>query len=134
MSKDTMIMEKALQIARQARENAYAPYSGFLVGAAIKPVDSDKIYGGCNVENASYGATICAERGAVMSMLADIGYTKLEFVLVVTDADPLAVPCAVCLQVLSEFTLPDTRILIADLSEVKDYYTMADLLPHPFQF
>ena len=69
-----------------------------------------------------------------MSMVADIGYAELDFVLVVTDADPLAVPCAVCLQVLSQFSLPTTRILIADLSTVRDQYTMADLLPHPFQF
>lgn len=134
MTDRTQTIEHALTIARQARDRAYAPYSGFQVGAAIKPRGHKEIYGGCNVENASYGATICAERGAVMSMVADIGHAELEFVLVVTDADPLAVPCAICLQVLSQFSSPRTEVLIANLNEVRDTYTMADLLPHPFQF
>lgn len=128
------IIDRALIVAREARERAYAPYSRFQVGAAIKARGHDTLYPGCNVENASYGATICAERGAVMAMVADIGVAELEFVLVVTDADPLAVPCAVCLQVLSQFSVPDTQVLIANLDSVCDRYTMADLLPHPFQF
>ncbi|MFP4509222.1 MAG: cytidine deaminase [Spirochaetaceae bacterium] len=134
MNDRTHTIEHALEIARQARERAYAPYSGFRVGAAIKARGHEQIYGGCNVENASYGATICAERGAVMSMVADMGHAELDFVLVVTDADPLAVPCAICLQVLAQFSSPRTEVLIANLDEVRETYTMPDLLPHPFQF
>lgn len=126
------LTDEALKLASSAREHAYCPYSGFAVGAAIKPEGSDRIYSGCNVENASYGATICAERSAVLSMVGDRGKSRVEYVIVVTDADPLAVPCAACLQVLAEFSTPDTAVLLADPRGVRQEYRFDELLPYPF--
>ncbi len=127
-----MNREKMLETAVEARNHAYAPYSGFSVGAALVSSESGLIYGGCNVENASYGATICAERGAVMKMVASEGKVRISEILVSTDTNPPAVPCALCLQVLSEFCGPDTPIHLADLTGIKKTVTFGSLLPHPF--
>jgi len=123
-------MEEALKAAAQARVNAYAPYSGFKVGAALR-AESGKLYTGCNVENASFGATICAERGAMMSAVAS-GERKFRSLLVVTEAEPPAMPCALCLQVLSEFCSPDMPVYTATPGEVVGEILLRDLLPHPF--
>ncbi len=125
-------LDNALEAASRARQNAHCPYSGFSVGAAVKPREYDGLYGGCNVENASYGATICAERAAVLSMISDIGRQTIEYVVVVTDAEPLAVPCAECLQVLAEFSTPETEVHLADPRGVRHSYRFNELLPYPF--
>lgn len=127
-------LEQAHSIALECRTRAYCRYSGFPVGAAIKPREEDRLFGGCNVENASYGATICAERAALLSMISAIGQREIEYVVVATDADPLAVPCAECLQVLAEFSRPDTMVYIADIESVRDRYRFEELLPYPFKF
>jgi homotetrameric cytidine deaminase len=127
-----MNREKMLEAAVKARKHAYAPYSDFKVGAAVVSAGSGSIYGGCNVENASYGATICAERGAVMQMVASEGKTRIAEILVSTDANHPAVPCALCLQVLSEFCSADTPVHIANLEVVVKSISFGELLPHPF--
>ena len=89
-------------LAKKVRLNSHSPYSGCKVGAAIK-LSNGKVYTGCNVENSSYGATVCAERGAIQSAVAAEGNVKIADIVVVTDASPPWLPCALCRQVLSEF-------------------------------
>ncbi len=119
--------------ATQARKHAYVTYSGYKVGAAIVSKKSGKIYSGCNVENASYGATICAERGAIMKAISEEGKLDVSSVIVVTDDYPAAPPCAMCLQVLSEFCSPDTKIHLCDLHNHVNTYRFDQLLPLPFK-
>ncbi|MGM0432022.1 MAG: cytidine deaminase [Spirochaetota bacterium] len=122
---------KAFQSAADVRTRAYTPYSEFKVGAAL--VDSQgHVYTGCNVENASYGATICAERSAVLSAIANGNASGFTDLVVVTDANPPAVPCALCLQVLAEFCAPELKVHLGDLSGIRKVYTLKELLPHPF--
>ena len=124
------VIQQAWRLAVKTRLNAYAPYSKFQVGAAL--IDENGVqYPGCNVENASYGGTICAERNAVLRAVAD-GAKEVHEVVVVTKMNPPAVPCAMCLQVLSEFATPKTRVWMADLEGVKDSVLMSELLPRHF--
>jgi cytidine deaminase len=132
VSLDKELEKKLLEAAKKSRENAYAPYSHFKVGAAFISKNSGSLYSGCNVENASYGATICAERGALMQGVAAEGNLRVEKLLVYTEADPPAFPCALCLQVLSEFTDPETEVLSANKSGIIRRLPFKDLLPHPF--
>jgi len=111
-------------LAREARDKAYAPYSGFAVGAALR-AKSGRIYSGCNVENASYGLTVCAERVAIFKAVS-AGERKFEALAVVTE--PQASPCGACRQVLAEFGL-DIQVIIADLGKGRKVYTVGDLLP-----
>jgi cytidine deaminase len=126
-------VQRAYDLARSTRDHAYAPYSGFRVGAAIKVAGSDLIFAGCNVENASYGASVCAERIAVFNMLAAAESPRPEFLVVVTDAEPASVPCALCLQVLAEFCPPEFPIHLANLEGIQRTVRFRDLLPEPFQ-
>ncbi len=116
--------------AVQAQGHAYSPYSGFQVGAALIAEDGS-VYPGCNVENASYGATICAERGAVMAANSE-GVRGFKALVVVTSAEPPSVPCALCLQVLAEFCPLDFPIYTANRREIVNRFILRDLLPHPF--
>jgi cytidine deaminase len=118
-----------LEAATAARDRAYAPYSHFLVGAALLGED-DCTYPGCNVENASYGLTICAERNALWGAVAR-GAHRFRALAIVTDASPPAMPCGACRQVLREFA-PDLRIVAANLSGDRFETTLAELLPHSF--
>ena len=122
--------DKLIDAARAACERAYAPYSNFRVGAAIA-TDDDTIVTGCNVENASYGLTICAERAAVFSAVA-AGTRAISCIAVAIaapgDDEATLVPCGACLQVLAEFMPPDGKVLIAGRGEL----TLKDLLPHSF--
>ncbi len=123
-------LNEALQAAAAARSNAYSPYSNFKVGAALRTV-SGKLFTGCNVENASYGGTICAERGAVMAANA-AGEREYRYIVVVTDAEPPALPCALCLQVLAEFCSPEFPVFSGTLDRIVQEITLGELLPHPF--
>jgi cytidine deaminase len=104
------IIEALIESARVVRERAYAPYSSYQVGAAVMS-ESGKIYVGCNVENASYGATICAERSAITSMVS-AGEQRIVSVAVYTGDDEPAAPCGICRQVIAEFAA-DAEIVLA---------------------
>jgi cytidine deaminase len=115
--------------ARAARENAVAGFSGFKVGAALETADGS-IITGCNVENATYGLTICAERVAMFKALSE-GHRVFTSVAVVADtADPTP-PCGACRQILWEFG-GDLEVFLASLTEHKGTFRMKDLLPLPF--
>ena len=123
-------VEQAFKLAKRVRKNAYAPYSKFLVGSAI--VDSrGRIYAGCNVENASYGATLCAERTAAVQAIADHSQ-RFDHVVVVTDLEKPVSPCALCLQVLGEFAADDLKVWIANMKGVQSVHAFKDLLPYHF--
>lgn len=129
---DDFILSRMLVMAKKVRENAYTPYSGFKVGAAVLSGKTGRIYTGCNVENASYGATICAERNAVLNAVATEGEFEIGMLVVVTSSDPPSPPCALCLQVLAEFTKPETKIILSDLEGRSITYQFKELLPNPF--
>ncbi|RLD14950.1 MAG: cytidine deaminase [Caldiserica bacterium] len=122
------IIELLIKKAKEVRKLAYAPYSNFKVGAALL-TKSGKIYTGCNVENASYGATVCAERVAMFKAVSE-GERKFEAIAVYVETEILAFPCALCRQVMYEFS-PDMKIISAnkDRYEVK---TLDELFPYPF--
>lgn len=124
------IDQALLDAARQAREEAYAPYSGYLVGAAVLD-GSGRVWTGANVENVSYPAGLCAERVAIAKM-ASAGAREVAILAVVTaDGGP---PCGICLQVLSEFSPEptDVRVLTQDDARRTQEYSLAELLPHRF--
>jgi cytidine deaminase len=119
-----------IESARAVRERAYAPYSGFQVGAAVLTA-SGEVHVGCNVENASYGATICAERAAIATMVA-AGETKITAVVVFVDDEEPAMPCGICRQVIAEFG-PGAEIVTATPRKTKRS-TIEALLPDAFVF
>jgi cytidine deaminase len=122
--------EDLIRVAALARQRAYAPYSKYRVGAAIR-TKRNKIYSGANVENASYGLTVCAERCAVWSAVA-AGETKdYDAIAIVIDDDQLPTPCGACRQVLAEFT-PDLRVVLATTAGQRKVTTLGELLPDPF--
>jgi cytidine deaminase len=125
-----MTDQALIEAARQAREQAYAPYSGFSVGAALLG-RSGRVYLGCNVENASYPLTTCAERTAVARAVAE-GERDFEAIAVVTATG--ATPCGACRQILREFGGPEgeLRVLVADLDGHVQTFTIKDLLPAGF--
>jgi cytidine deaminase len=116
--------------ALQTRENSHSPYSKCKVGAAIKTSDGN-IYSGCNVENASYGGSICAERSAIVKAVSDQGVVKIKEVMVVTDATPPWPPCGMCRQVMAEFGT-ETVIYLANLKGDLNIMTFQEIFPQAF--
>ena len=125
------LLDAAFKAALKARDHAHAPYSKFQVGAALVD-EAGNIYSGCNVENASFGATVCAERTAILSSVAQRGKIPFSFLVVVCNTNPVTVPCALCLQVLSEFVGPDFPIYLGNLKGIQSQIFFKDLLPKPF--
>jgi cytidine deaminase len=121
-------LAELVSAARVVRERAYAPYSAYRVGAAVRTA-SGRIFCGCNVENKSYGATICAERSAIVSAVS-AGERELVAVAVFTDAEALAMPCGLCRQVIAEFSR-DARVVAANPREHK-LLSFSALFPDPF--
>jgi cytidine deaminase len=115
--------------ARQAREHAVADFSNFKVGAALE-TDTGGIITGCNVENASYGLTMCAERVAIFKALSE-GKRAFRRIAVVADTESPTPPCGACRQIIWEFC-GDIEVVIANLTEIKTTVRMKDLLPLPF--
>ena len=119
-----------LQAARAARLNAYAPYSNFLVGAAVLD-EQGRVHAGCNVENAAYPQGVCAEAAALSAMVL-AGGRRATALLVLGDGPTLVTPCGGCRQKLREFAAPDTPVLVADGVGVQRWFTLDELLPHSF--
>jgi cytidine deaminase len=129
---DRTIIGKLMQTAIKVREKAYAPYSNFKVGAGLL-TETGKIYAGCNVENASLGATICAERGASMAALAAEGKKQFQMIAIASSAEDPAPPCAICRQFLSEFMPPDGQVFMLSVtSGIIKHYSFETLLPFTF--
>jgi cytidine deaminase len=129
---DETLLGKLIAEARRARSNAYAPYSSYRVGAALATEDG-KIFVGCNVENASYGAAVCAERNAIGAMIA-AGSSKPIACAVVTGGSKPGSPCGMCRQVLVEFTRDMPVVLVAEGdADVRRDTTLADLMPDVFE-
>lgn len=127
-----MTNEPLVAAARKAAESAYCPYSKFPVGAALLAEDG-RVFAGCNVENASYGLTLCAERSAFAAALA-AGSRRFQAMAVVSDGETPAAPCGACRQVMREFCGPDFRVILAARvppGPVRTV-TLAELLPLPF--
>jgi cytidine deaminase len=118
-----------LDAARRARENAHAPFSNFRVGAAVL-AKSGRIFAGCNVENASYGLTICAERVAIFKAISE-GERGFDAVAVVADAEKLTPPCGACRQIIWEFC-GDAQVILGNLRGDEEIHRMSALLPHAF--
>jgi cytidine deaminase len=116
------------ELARAVRARAHCPYSRFAVGAALEAEDG-RIFTGCNVENASYGLALCAERTALAAAVA-AGARRFRRLVVVTDADPPAAPCGACRQMLAEFGLE--LVIDAVGSSTERRWTLGALLPDPF--
>jgi len=122
--------DRLVAAARDARERALAPYSGFKVGAALLTAD-DRIVTGCNIENASYGLTMCAERVALLKALSD-GTLEFAAIAVVADTDAPTPPCGPCRQLLWEYC-GDMPVVLANLTDVTSVHQLKDLLPLPFE-
>jgi cytidine deaminase len=121
--------ETLISAAKQARENAHAPYSNFRVGAALR-ASSGRIFGGCNVENATYGLTVCAERVAIFKAISE-GERGFNAISVVTDTDALTPPCGACRQLIWEFC-GDVPVILANLKGKTEVIQMRELFPKPF--
>ena len=121
--------EALIAAARQTRKNAHAAYSNFRVGAALRAT-SGRIFGGCNVENATYGLTVCAERVAIFKAISE-GERGFDAIAVVTDADSLTPPCGACRQLIWEFC-GDVPVILANLKGKSEVIAMRDLFPKPF--
>jgi cytidine deaminase len=121
--------ETLISAAKQARENAHAPYSNFRVGAALRAT-SGRIFAGCNVENATYGLTVCAERVAIFKAISE-GERGFNAISVVTDTDTPTPPCGACRQLIWEFC-GDVPVILANLKGKTEIIQMKDLFPKPF--
>ncbi|AEV30491.1 cytidine deaminase, homotetrameric [Sphaerochaeta pleomorpha str. Grapes] len=135
------LLSLAMREAYAKRKKAYTPYSGYKVGASVISAATNRVYSGCNVENSSYGATICAERNAILQAISSEGKVGVSLLVVVSEDTPPAPPCAQCLQVLAEFSRPETEIHLVDTAFIEKngngthvIYSFSDLLPHPFIF
>ena len=118
-------------LAVEARKNAHAPYSKYLIGAALK-LSNGVVTRGCNIENASYGGTVCAERVAIWKALSENPNGKIEEIVVVSDAEQPWPPCGLCRQVMAEFSTPETLVHAGDLKEIKSTVKFKDLFPSAF--
>lgn len=122
--------KELLVIAENIKKNSYSPYSNFKVGAAVL-TQSGKAYGGVNIENASFGATNCAERTAVFKAVSE-GEREIKAVAISSDSDEYTFPCGICRQVLTEFGDENTRIICGNKKGEFRVFTLRELLPNAF--
>jgi cytidine deaminase len=125
------IDQSLIDEAKLARENAAAPFSKFKVGAALRTTGG-RVFRGCNVENATYGLTVCAERVALLSAIAQ-GERKFDAIAVVTQSDEPSTPCGPCRQLMWEYC-GDIDVALANLTGQRVDYKLSTLFPHPFNF
>jgi len=123
-----------LSKAKEASKSSYSPYSNFPVGAAVLYQDG-KIYTGCNVENASYGLTLCAERNAISSAIADNEGSKISAIAIFSPCQTLCMPCGACRQWISEFCIneKDTKIVLEDKDNTTLILSLGDIFPYGFK-
>lgn len=124
-----MTAKQLLEAARQARTWAHCGYSGFAVGAALLSKEG-QLFTGCNIENASYGLTVCAERVALLKALSE-GVSRFSRIAIVTDAKEPTPPCGPCRQLLWEYA-GDIDVILGNLSKQTGRYSLKELFPHPF--
>jgi cytidine deaminase len=130
VSTESSDIKDLYKMALLVREKSYSPYSGHKVGAAIRTSDG-KIYTGCNIENSSFGATVCAERVAIQKAISEQGPLEITEVMVVTKASPPWPPCGMCRQVIGEFG-KDAIIYTSNLEGVLEKFTLNDIFPLAF--
>lgn len=123
-------LEELIEVARSAREKAYAPYSKFQVGAAVETCEGE-VYSGCNVENSSYGLTICAERAALVKAISE-GKRRFSRIVVIADTKIPVPPCGACRQVILELCGKDALVVMTNLNGEMESRRIEDLLPLPF--
>jgi cytidine deaminase len=123
-------LDALFEAAKAARARAYAPYSKFAVGAAIRD-EQGRIHAGCNVENAAYPVGTCAEAGAISAMIA-AGGTRIAAILVMADGAEPCTPCGGCRQRIREFAASDTPVHVADPGKIRASFTLEQLLPASF--
>ena len=126
-----MDKEQLIEAAKKASLGAYAPYSHFKVGAAILTEDG-AVYTGCNVENISFGATICAERTAAVKAVSE-GHTRFTAVAVYADTEDYLYPCGICRQFLTEFAVPGMKVYACNNKGGHEEHTLSEVLPHAFE-
>lgn len=124
-----MTDRELIDISKEAHKNAYAPYSHFKVGAALLCRDGS-VYSGCNIENATYGATNCAERTAVFKAVSE-GRREFSAIAITSSGGGLTFPCGICRQVLAEFS-PEIRVILEDEHGEIQSFALSELLPHSF--
>lgn len=122
--------DELLKIAKETRNWAYAPYSKFLVGAAIQ-TETGEIFSGCNVENVSYGLTVCAERIALWKAVSE-GFRAFRTIAIVTEGAHPVPPCGACCQALAEFN-PEIKIISTTLDGKQRTWKLSELFPNPFR-
>lgn len=120
---------KLIDVAKDAMKNSYSPYSNFAVGAALQTIDG-QIYKGCNVENAAYGATNCAERTALFSAIAD-GQIQFEAMAIVSSSGDYTYPCGICRQVIAEL-MPAGKLIFSNNEGGYKELTVGEILPYAF--
>lgn len=125
-----MEKQQLIERAKQARENAYVPYSKFPVGAALE-LEDGRVITGCNIENASYGLSNCAERTAIFKAVSE-GKPTIMQIAVIADTDGPVSPCGMCRQVMAEFCAPDTKVILTNLKDDVQETTVGELLPFAF--
>jgi cytidine deaminase len=124
-------LQKLRALAEEVIQNSYSPYSGFRVGALLISDDGKHVFSGVNVENASYGLTVCAERNALFKAVGE-GTRVFSFLYILADGDKSPVPCGACLQVLNEFCSPDMPVVCESWSGMQQSFCLRDLLPYGF--
>ena len=118
-----------MAMPKEAMKSAYAPYSHFSVGAAVE-TDDGEVYCGCNIENSSYGATICAERTAISKAVSE-GYRRITRIAICDSNNSFAWPCGICRQVMSEFAVEDFYVILEDNGKLSNFF-LKELLPNSF--
>jgi len=130
LEEDKMEIKELVKLAIEAREKAYVPYSKFKVGAAIEMEDGS-VFTGCNIENASYGATNCAERTAIFKAVSE-GHSIMKKIAIVGDMSTYTAPCGICRQVIAEFAAKDIEIVLIKNQDEYIVKTLEEILPGAF--